>query len=89
MGCHRQARRCEIDHVHDWDDGGQTNADNLAPECPRAHHLKHDAGWTVRLRDDGTVEWTSPTGRTYEKPPETYPVDRTRSRRPGGDPPPF
>jgi hypothetical protein len=90
IGCHRQARRCELDHVHDWDDGGQTDAGNLAPECRRDHHLKHDAGWTVRRRADGTVEWTSPAGRAYEKPPETYPVDHTRPpKKPAADPPPF
>ncbi|HZZ96607.1 MAG TPA: DUF222 domain-containing protein [Jatrophihabitantaceae bacterium] len=30
-GCHRHARRCELDHVVPYSQGGQTNAANLGP----------------------------------------------------------
>jgi hypothetical protein len=30
----------------------------------------HEGGWQVRCLDGGAVEWTSPTGREYVKPPE-------------------
>jgi hypothetical protein len=43
------------------------------PLCPRHHHCKHEGGWTVHRRPDGVTEWTSPTGRTYEKPPDDWP----------------
>ena len=87
IGCQRTARRSEVDHIHPWAQGGRTDADNLTPECSRDHHLKDDAGWTVRLAPDGTVRWTSPSGRTYDKPPHRYPVDTTTQADP--DPPPF
>jgi hypothetical protein len=92
--CHRHARRCEVDHVIPFSAGGQTNASNLGPECPREHHVKHDAGWQTERLADGTFRWTTPSGRTYDKPPETYPQDQTRPKieppEPDQDePPPF
>jgi len=45
--------------------------------CSRHHHGKHDAGWRPKRLDDGSTEWTSPTGHRYIEPPATYPVDRT------------
>ena len=90
IGCGRCARRCELDHETDFADGGATNDANLGAKCARDHHLKHDAGWDVRRLPDGTTRWVSPTGRTYDKPPNTYPLDRARPRaRAGDDPPPF
>ncbi|MGH8862900.1 MAG: DUF222 domain-containing protein, partial [Jatrophihabitantaceae bacterium] len=85
IGCHRNARRCDLDHVHDWTTGGDTTAANLEPKCRRDHHLKHDAGWRSERLPDGTSRWTSPTGRVYDKAPERHPVDRTRA--PVTDPP--
>ena len=29
-----------------------------------------DDGWTVERLEDGTTRWTSPRGRTYDKPPD-------------------
>jgi hypothetical protein len=45
----------------------------------------HDAGWQIRRLDDGTVEWTSPTGHTYRVPPATYPIDTTCQRPAEGE----
>jgi hypothetical protein len=92
--CHRHARRCEVDHVIPFSQGGHTNASNLGPECPREHHVKHDAGWHTERLPDGTIRWTTPSGRTYDRPPEQYPVDQTRPKieppEPDEDePPPF
>ena len=92
--CHRHARRCEVDHVIPFSEGGHTNAGNLGPECPREHHLKHDAGWHAERLPDGTIRWTTPTGRIYDNHPSTYPIDQTRPKtgppRPDEDePPPF
>ena len=78
--CHRHARRCEVDHVVPFSEGGETNAGNLGPECPREHHVKHDAGWQVERLPDGTIRWTTPTGRVYDRPPESFPVDQTRPK---------
>jgi hypothetical protein len=69
----------------------------LSP-CCRHHHLKHDAGWTPWRLEDGSIEWTSPTGHKYVEPQATYPIDRTSElseppgpgERSGTDPdPPF
>ncbi|MDT4980426.1 MAG: hypothetical protein QOG07_2305, partial [Pseudonocardiales bacterium] len=27
--------------------------------------------------DDGSIQWTSPTGHTYLEPAATYPIDQT------------
>jgi hypothetical protein len=56
--------------------------------CRRHHHTKHEAGWAVQRLPDGTTHWTTPTGRVHDKPPDTYPVDRTR-RPLISDEPPF
>jgi hypothetical protein len=40
----------------------------------------HDAGWQIARLEDGTVEWTSPTGHSYRVPPATYPIDTTSQR---------
>ena len=59
------------------------HADNLQPLCARHHHLKHEAGWSVRREPDGTTTWTSPTGHTYTRPPDELPTDTTSD--PPGD----
>jgi hypothetical protein len=76
--CNRNARRCELDHETPWAQGGTTNADSLNSLCRRHHHGRHEAGWIPDRQPDGSVEWTSPTGRRYTDPPATYPIDRTR-----------
>ncbi len=89
-GCHRRARRSELDHLAAWDDGGTTSALNLHALCPRHHHLKHDTGWKVTRTPDGTTHWTSPLGRRYHKPPDPLPQDTTTTTTdPDDEPPPF
>lgn len=69
-GCLTPVHRCDVDHTHEHSRGGRTRLDNLSHLC-RAHHaLKHpdvhDAHrWSARSLPDGTIEWTSPLGRTY------------------------
>jgi hypothetical protein len=79
-GCHRQGHRCDIDHIVPFD-GTNTIHANLHCLCPRHHHLKEEAGWHVTRAPDGTTRWTTPTGRSYDKPPDERPVDA------GPDPP--
>ncbi|QHC60251.1 HNH endonuclease signature motif containing protein [Rathayibacter sp. VKM Ac-2760] len=62
-GCTRTATRAEADHTIEWRNGGETSLDNLASLCTSHHHLRHGDRWRYRLRDGGTAEWTSPTGR--------------------------
>jgi hypothetical protein len=85
--CNRQARHCDLEHAIPWEDGGETNADNLNAICSRHHHAKHEAGWEPERQPNSSIEWTSPTGHRYVEEAATYPIDRTTGA--GADPPPF
>jgi len=75
-GCTRPAPRCDLDHTVAWADGGRTTADNLAHVCRRHHVMKHETRWSAAQEADGTLVWTSPTGRT-SRDPVADPVDLT------------
>ncbi|TDH51383.1 HNH endonuclease [Mycobacterium eburneum] len=71
-GCDEPAIRCDIDHTvpHPL---GPTHPSNLKLLC-RFHHLLKTfytglGGWADRQLPDGTVVWTSPSGRTYTTSP--------------------
>ena len=83
-GCRRPVWRCDIDHTIDAAHGGPTTTCNLAHLCRRHHTLKHATDWTVTQHPDGTLEWTSPTGRRHLDHPPT-----TLRFHPSSDPPPF
>jgi hypothetical protein len=70
-GCGRRASRavaagCDLDHDLAWP-YGPTCACNLGPLCRRHHRIKQ-LGWTKHRRPDGSIRWTSPTGRTWTSP---------------------
>ncbi|WP_272653286.1 HNH endonuclease signature motif containing protein [Microbacterium sp. EF45047] len=76
-GCRMPAHRCQIDHNHDHAKGGPTAIGNLSHLCLTHHTIKHPdlpdhIRWAVRQLPDGTLEWTSPLGRTH--------TDRPRAR---------
>ncbi|MGF0118634.1 DUF222 domain-containing protein [Promicromonospora sp. Marseille-Q5078] len=75
-GCTRPAARADVDHTVAWADGGATTAANLAHLCRRHHVLKHQTQWLARQDADGTLVWTSPTGRV-SRDPVADPVDLT------------
>ena len=63
--CDTPAEFCDIDHTIPWP-LGPTHASNLKCVCRKNHLLKTFwEGWSDRQFPDGTVEWTSPTGKTY------------------------
>lgn len=62
-GCLRTARSSELDHTVPWQNGGATDADNLAHLCPSHHRLRHVSTWQPANLGGGAVEWTSPAGR--------------------------
>jgi len=84
-GCNRSAAHCDLDHSLDWQFEGLTAHDNLAHLCPACHALKSETGWRVLHLGDGTLEWTSPTGRTFVSEPAT--VIRSASTTPSPAPP--
>ena len=63
--CDTPAEFCDVDHTIPWP-LGPTHASNLKCVCRKNHLLKTFwEGWSDRQFPDGTVEWTSPTGKTY------------------------
>ena len=69
-GCHRNARKCQIDHVQPWDEGGGSDVGNLGALCVRHHQLKTHGGWEITdSKPDGTCTWISPDGRIYRHHP--------------------
>lgn len=73
-GCSRPAVVCDLDHTvpfnhQDPAAGGRTIAENLKYLCRQHHRLKTFGGWHDEQLADGTVIWTSPTGRTYRTSP--------------------
>ncbi|OJV80395.1 MAG: hypothetical protein BGO37_03270 [Cellulomonas sp. 73-92] len=85
-GCRRPARRCDVDHVTAWADGGATAACNLECLCEKHHRLKHAMGWTPTLEPDGAVRWRSPLGLTYwTAPGDAWPPRPAPPPRPPAD----
>ncbi len=71
-GCDVSAERCDIDHAQPWP-LGPTHASNLNCTC-RKHHLMKTfwtgiGGWTDCQLPNGTLVWTSPSGKTYTTHP--------------------
>lgn len=73
--CDRPAEACDIDHAIPWPFGA-THPSGLRCLCRKHHLLKTfwtgKGGWRDEQSPDGTIVWTSPTGRTYT----TYPGSR-------------
>jgi hypothetical protein len=71
-GCDQPAQRCDIDHTVPYP-VGPTHPSNCKLYC-RTHHLLKTfycgpGGWTERQLPDGTMVFTSPSGRTYTTKP--------------------
>lgn len=72
-GCDRPAEFCDVDHTTPWPMGA-THPSNTKCLC-RIHHLLKTfwRGWADQQLPDGSVVWTSPSGRTYT----TFPASKT------------
>jgi hypothetical protein len=68
-GCRSGAVISEIDHTKPWAQGGATDHDNLEHLCRRHHMFKTQGFWKACQPVAGTIEWTSPGGRTYRTEP--------------------
>jgi hypothetical protein len=77
-GCDRPAEFCDIDHTVPFNRadpaaGGLTVPWNLKCLCRQHHRLKTfyrgPGGWRDEQLPDGTVIWTSPTGKIYRTTP--------------------
>ena len=60
-GCRAHVRRCNAHHVHEWEQGGCTDIDNLVLLCVRHHHAVHEGGWQIAraagVPPGGTGAW--------------------------------
>ncbi len=63
-GC--SSTRTHRDHLEPYP-AGPTSAANLGRLSPRCHRAKH-GGWLLVRHPDGSTTWTSPVGRTYDRP---------------------
>jgi hypothetical protein len=73
-GCARPARRCDVDHIVEYDHDahaegrpqpGPTTTSNLACLCRFHHRLKTHSAWRYTMLTPGIFEWTSPHGHRY------------------------
>ena len=74
-GCTVPAGHSDIDHDHDYHDGGATDLGNTTAKHRRHHNHKTSRQWrTDRDTSDpaGPVMWTTATGRTYSSHPYDY-----------------
>jgi hypothetical protein len=68
--CDRPASWCHLHHVEWWHrDKGQTNDGNLVLLCARHHGRLHRKGWSAKLKRDGTLVVTNPSGETWTTSP--------------------
>jgi len=51
-------------HIQHWADGGETKLDNLTLLCRHHHRLVHEGGFSVRMTDQRTPQFTDPAGHT-------------------------
>ncbi len=95
--CTRPARRCDVDHITEYDHDaaaegrpqpGPTTTSNLAALCRYHHRLKTFTAWHYRMVAPGVFEWTSPHGHRYRRDRDRHHPDRrTRATRPTLTPP--
>ncbi|MGW9402620.1 DUF222 domain-containing protein [Arthrobacter sp. NPDC055585] len=98
-GCSVSVTHAEIDHTTPFSHGGATDHSNLEHLCPKHHRFKTLGHWKARQSEPGTIEWDSPTGRTYATDPAlasmpTPPKQRREppgqnAKQPDDEPPPF
>ena len=74
--CTRPARRCDIDHITEFDHDaeaegrpqlGPTATWNLACLCRFHHRLKTHSPWRYAMVAPGVFEWTAPHGDRYRR----------------------
>jgi len=72
--CDRPAAWCDVHHIAEWHPFGETKLENLLLLCSHHHRMIHRDRWTVELRADGSVAFTSATGRVIERQPRRHPT---------------
>jgi hypothetical protein len=78
-GCGAAVWFCDVDHDIPHADGGCTDLDNCGLFCRRHHRLKTFTPWTWARQPDGTLTWTDPSGREWERDPVRYLMPPSRN----------
>jgi hypothetical protein len=73
-GCRRPAVSCDFEHNIPYETGGRTCLCNGNPKCRFDHRLKQDPRWNAEQLENGSVRWTTPSGRQYVTEPTRYPI---------------
>jgi len=73
-GCRRPAATCDFEHNTPYEAGGLTCLCNANPKCRHDHRLKQHPRWNAEQLPDGSVRWTTPSGRQYTTEPTRYPI---------------
>jgi hypothetical protein len=73
-GCRRPAAQCDYEHNVPYEADGRTCLCNGDPKCRRDHRLKQDPRWKAERQPDGTLRWTTPSGRQFTTEPTRYPI---------------
>ena len=74
-GCQIPANHTDLDHTIEWkpgNAGGPTAETNLAALHRGHHNLKTAGFWDSNQSRDGTLTWTTATGRTFTTYPHIY-----------------
>jgi 5-methylcytosine-specific restriction protein A len=71
-GCHRKPAWCQVHHIREWVNGGETNIRDLVMLCRTHHRMIHQSGWEIRMRQ-GRPEfipprWLDPTQAPRRQP---------------------
>ena len=57
IGCDVPARGCQLDHVHNWSQGGLTDIDQAAPACDWHNRLKYRHPEDIQITRDTQGRW--------------------------------
>ncbi|HEX2072396.1 MAG TPA: HNH endonuclease signature motif containing protein, partial [Geodermatophilus sp.] len=68
-GCEAPAHWCDVHHLLEWINGGETNLENSALLCER-HHTKVHHGFRVERQSDGRWRTWRPDGTEILIPSE-------------------
>jgi hypothetical protein len=102
-GCNKRATHCQLDHTQPFNEGGRGGAGagagsggtattclaNLSPLCAEHHNLKHHTRIALAKLPDGTMQWTTATGKTVTvRPTNLLGEDMLKHGSPGSAAPP-
>jgi 5-methylcytosine-specific restriction protein A len=80
--CGKPPSWCEIHHIIEWENGGETKLSNCVMLCKTCHRLIHFTDWIVRIRD-GLPEFIPPAWIDPDRHPRRRPLPTSSPPDPG------